>query len=133
MSPGGPPRPRRGEVWWVCLDPTVGSEIRKTRPCLVVSSDALRGQPVRIVVPLTEWKGKHDEMPWCARVDPDRSNGLHKSSAADALQARAVSIQRQRFTGRIGKISTRRLEEIVLAIGLCIDHPPPAAAAAGDA
>lgn len=45
--------PRRGEVWWIALDPTVGSEIRKTRPCLVVGTDALSRLPVRIVVPLT--------------------------------------------------------------------------------
>ncbi|MGA2073883.1 MAG: type II toxin-antitoxin system PemK/MazF family toxin, partial [Terriglobia bacterium] len=32
-SPGA--APKRGEVWWVRLDPSLGSEIRKTRPCLV--------------------------------------------------------------------------------------------------
>ena len=37
MSPGA--TPRRGEVWWVRLDPTLGSEIEKTRPCLVLTTD----------------------------------------------------------------------------------------------
>lgn len=44
---------RRGEVWLVRLDPTVGSELRKTRPCVVVSPDGLSHLPVHIVVPMT--------------------------------------------------------------------------------
>jgi mRNA interferase MazF len=44
---------RRGEVWLVPLDPTVGSELRKTRPCLVVSPDGLSHLPMVIVAPLT--------------------------------------------------------------------------------
>jgi mRNA interferase MazF len=46
--------PERGEIWWVALDPTLGSEIRKTRPCIVVSVRVLneRRRTV-IVVPLS--------------------------------------------------------------------------------
>lgn len=44
---------RRGEVWLVRLDPTVGSELKKTRPCVVVSPDGLNHLPVHVVVPLT--------------------------------------------------------------------------------
>lgn len=44
--------PQRGEVWWVSLDPTEGSEIRKTRPCLVLTSDVLnRLRGTVVVVP----------------------------------------------------------------------------------
>lgn len=125
MNPGWSSRPRRGEIWWICLDPTVGSEIRKTRPCLVVNSDALDRQPLRIVVPLTGWKSKHERIPWCIRVDPGQSNGLEKPSAADALQVRAVSIERRRFTSCTGNVIAPKLAEVVLAIGLCLEHPPP--------
>lgn len=45
---------RRGEVWLVSLDPTVGSEIQKTRPCLIVSPDELNGILRRIIIaPMT--------------------------------------------------------------------------------
>jgi mRNA interferase MazF len=45
---------RRGEVWWVVLDPTVGSEIQKTRPCVVVSPNVMIPDlRTVIVVPLT--------------------------------------------------------------------------------
>ncbi len=46
--------PRRGEVFWANLDPTVGSEIQKTRPVVVVSNDAINRYRARVViVPLT--------------------------------------------------------------------------------
>ena len=46
--------PQRGEIWWVRLDPTLGSEIRKTRPCLVLSTDILnQRRRTVIVVPLS--------------------------------------------------------------------------------
>lgn len=45
---------RRGEVYWVELDPTRGSEIRKTRPCLIISPDDMNAALPRIlVVPIT--------------------------------------------------------------------------------
>ena len=56
MSTGGsaPASVRRGEVWWAALDPTQGSEIRKTRPAVIITADALnRGRRTIVVVPLS--------------------------------------------------------------------------------
>lgn len=50
--------PRRGEVWWVRLDPTLGSEIGKTRPCLVLTSNILNDRRrTVVVVPLSSSPG----------------------------------------------------------------------------
>lgn len=47
-------RPRRGDVYWVALDPTLGTEIRKTRPAVVISNDSANAFGARVVVlPIT--------------------------------------------------------------------------------
>lgn len=48
--------PKRGEVWRVHLNPTVGDEIGKTRPCVVLSNADVGILALRIIVPLTDWK-----------------------------------------------------------------------------
>jgi mRNA interferase MazF len=46
--------PQRGEIWWARLDPTVGSEISKTRPCVVISNSVVNEhRRTVVVVPLT--------------------------------------------------------------------------------
>jgi mRNA interferase MazF len=51
--------PKRGEIYWVNLDPTVGAEIKKVRPCVIVSPDAAnRSGPLVIVAPITKVEGK---------------------------------------------------------------------------
>jgi mRNA interferase MazF len=53
-APTTPVAVRRGEVWWVNLDPARGSEIRKTRPAVVMTADALnRARRTVVVVPLS--------------------------------------------------------------------------------
>ena len=48
---------RRGEVWLINLDPTVGSEIKKTRPAVIVNDDAIGILPLRVIVPITALAG----------------------------------------------------------------------------
>lgn len=60
---------RRGEVWLINLDPTVGAEIRKTRPAVVVNDDAVGILPLRV----TEWKDRYAVAPWMVRLEPDAS------------------------------------------------------------
>ena len=46
--------PRRGEVWWVRLDPSLGSELRKTRPCLVIGTNVINDyRRTVVVIPLS--------------------------------------------------------------------------------
>ncbi|MBY0354554.1 MAG: type II toxin-antitoxin system PemK/MazF family toxin [Rickettsiales bacterium] len=55
-----PAVPRRGEIWWVSLDPTQGAEIQKTRPCLVLSNDTLNHlRHTVVVVPLSSAAQAH--------------------------------------------------------------------------
>jgi mRNA interferase MazF len=51
--------PRRGEIYWIDLEPTVGSEIKKVRPCVIISPDAAnQSGPLVIVAPITKAEGK---------------------------------------------------------------------------
>ena len=105
---------RKGEVWLINLDPTVGAEIRKTRPAVIVNEDAIGVLPLRVIIPLTDWKERYEIALWMVRIDPDTANGLSKPSAADAFQIRSVS--QARFVSRMGRISNVHLKEILKAI-----------------
>jgi len=113
---------RRGEVWLINLDPAVGAEIKKTRPAVIVSDDAIGALPLRVIVPLTEWKERFAVAPWLVRVEPDAENALEKASAADAFQVRSVS--QQRFVRRLGKLSELVLQDITRALATVLNIEP---------
>ena len=54
--------PKRGEIWLINLDPTIGAEIKKTRPAVVVNSDYIGKLPLKLVVPITNWGHKNSEL-----------------------------------------------------------------------
>ena len=74
------PTPSRGEVWIVDFDPAVGAEIQKVRPALVISVDSVGRLPLRMVVPLTDWKPQYATFPWFVPIPTDSHNGLRKDS-----------------------------------------------------
>jgi mRNA interferase MazF len=45
---------RRSEIWFINLDPTVGAEIKKTRPAVIVNDDAIGILPLKVIIPITE-------------------------------------------------------------------------------
>lgn len=114
--------PERGEIWWVNLDPTVGAEIRKTRPALVVSSDALGRLPLKLIAPITTWHDAFARNLWHVRVLPDADNGLAKASAVDTLQLRGADLQR--FVSRVGRVSPQVMDEVTTAIASVIEFQP---------
>jgi mRNA interferase MazF len=104
----------RGEVWYVNLDPTIGSEIKKTRRAVIVSNDSLGKLPIKVIVPLTSWQDKFKDVPWMVRIAPDRFNKLDKASAADAFQIRAVSVER--FDSQAGYLTKDVMDLIIEAV-----------------
>lgn len=105
---------RRGEVWWCNLAPTVGAEQQKQRPCLIVNDDAVGILPLKVIVPLTDWKEHYSVAAWMVRIDPTRTNGLKKPSAADCFQVRSVS--EQRLTQQLGRVSNAEMERVGTAL-----------------
>ena len=109
---------RRGEVWRINLEPTVGAEIRKTRPVIIVNDDEIGILPLKVVVPITDWKDHYENAVWMVKIEPNRENGLSKTSSADAFQVRSVS--QERFVEKIGKVSDEHLEEITEALAIVL-------------
>jgi len=103
----------------VDFDPTVGTELRKTRPAIVLSSDSVGKLPIKLVVPVTNWKEAFAENLWHVRIDPDCDNGLTKPSAADTLQIRGVDTKR--FVAPLGHVTPAILDEIGAAIVAIIE------------
>ncbi len=112
---------RRGEIWLIDLEPVAGAEMKKTRPVVIVSSDAVGVLPLRVIVPLTEWKERYQGAPWMVLIEPALQNALSKLSAADAFQVRCVSTSR--FIQRVGELTDAEMQLIVKAIALVIDYP----------
>jgi mRNA interferase MazF len=109
---------RRGEVWLINLDPTVGAEIKKTRPAVIVNDDAIGILPLKVIVPVTEWKDRYAVAPWLVRLEPDAENGLDKPLAADAFQVRSVA--QERFVRRLGRLSDTAMQEITKALAIVL-------------
>lgn len=112
------PLPRRGEVWSVRFDPSVGAEIRKLRPAVVLSVEGLGRLPLRIVVPITDWKSGYERWAWFVKLSRTATNGLSKESGADAFQVKSISDDR--FIQRLGVLRDEQVDQIANAIALCI-------------
>jgi mRNA interferase MazF len=101
----------KGEIWQINLDPTVGAEIKKSRPAVILNVDEVGVLPLRIVVPITTWKEHYSQAPWLVKIEPDNQNGLEKQSAADTIQIRSLSVER--FIRSIGEIDVKTLSAIL--------------------
>jgi len=55
---------------------SIAAEIQKTRPAIIVNEDAIGILPLRVIVPLADWKEHYQIAPWMVRIDPNTSNGL---------------------------------------------------------
>jgi len=108
--------PRRGEVWWVDLDPTLGDEIKKVRPSVVISGDEFGSLAIKIVVPLTKMGPRKVGKVWLVPIKASASNGLKLDGVADVLQLRGVSLGR--FKDRAGRVSDEDLAEIAASVAI---------------
>ena len=102
--------PQRGEVWWVAFDPSIGGEIRKTRPAAIISNDVANATLNRVqVVPLTS---KVDRLyPAEAYVT---LNGEQRKAMADQIG----TISKLRLRERLGRLSGDDMAAVERAVCL---------------
>lgn len=105
---------RQNEIWLINLDPTIGAEIKKTRPAIIVNDNALGKLPLKIIVPVTDWKDHYLIAPWMIKINPSEQNGLSKTSSIDCFQIRSVS--KARFVKKLGIIDSLIEDKIKIAL-----------------
>lgn len=95
--------PRRDEVWLIALDPSKGSQIKKTRPCLVISPDEMNEPLLTVLVaPMTT----------TVRNYPTRVNLTFRTKTGRIALDQLRAVDRQRLVRRLGVVSTKTAREV---------------------
>jgi len=104
--------PKRGQIWFVLLDPVVGHEIGKTRPALVISND--RNNQFADTVTVLPITSKTEKIyPFEILLSKEETH-LPKDSKVKCNQIRTVD--KKRLVNLVGALSSERLEEIKQAL-----------------
>ena len=107
--------PRRGEVYWVALDPVIGTEIRKTRPAVIVSNDSCNRYGTRVVV-----------LPITRNVDsvfPGEALITIKGKRGRALGDQIRSIDKSRLKARVGTVTPAEMVRLEEALAVTLGLP----------
>jgi mRNA interferase MazF len=114
-------RPERGEIWWVNLDPTIGSEQAGKRPIVVISSNSFHRIQKQIVVavPMTR-SGR--PFRFHLRADPDET-GLPQPGWIMCDQVRSISAQRMLDPFPAGRVSLATMARIEALLRALLDLP----------
>ncbi|MBM4032361.1 MAG: type II toxin-antitoxin system PemK/MazF family toxin [Planctomycetes bacterium] len=103
----------RGEVWWVAFGPSVGGEIQKHRPAVIVRNDAANKLLNRVqVAPLTRN---------VAKLYPGEAYVTLRGRMVKALGNQLTTVSKQRLLNRVGTISPGEMEDIARAIRVQLD------------
>jgi len=104
---------KRSEAWWVNFDPSVGGEIRKQRPAVIVSNDTANLFLNRVqVVPLTGSTGK---------LYPSEAYVTLGSRQSKAMADQLTTVSKKRLINKIGSISFSDMEAVARAIATQLD------------
>jgi len=99
---------KRGEVWWVNFDPSVGGEIQKKRPAVIISNDAANKHLNRVqVVPLTSKTG---------RVYPSEALVTFKGKPGKAMADQLATVSKQRLVNRAGRLTSAEMRQVERAV-----------------
>jgi len=106
---------KRSEIWWVNFDPSIGGEIRKKRPAVIVSNDASNKFLNRVqIVPLTS---KTD------RVYPSEALVLFEGKKSKAMADQLATVSKTRLFKRAGILTLEDMRKVEEAVKVQLDIP----------
>ncbi|MFA6569749.1 MAG: type II toxin-antitoxin system PemK/MazF family toxin [Bacteroidota bacterium] len=108
----------QGDVCLVDFNPTLGDEIKKIRPAVIINGNFSCGLGLKIVAPITSWRPDFEKIWWLVHLSPNKQNGLDAESAVNCFQIRCVS--NIRIIKKLGTVSNE-LEEIIATAQNCIE------------
>jgi mRNA interferase MazF len=104
---------RRGDLWWVALDPAIGGELRKTRPAVIISNDRWNAVGNRVqIVPVTSQTRRVEPSEALVNVD-----GHLSKAVADQLR----TIDKRRLRGHIGRLTDVEMKAVEQAVRYQLD------------
>ena len=103
---------KRGDVWWVEFDPSVGSEITKTRPAVIVSNDAANRNLARVVV-----------VPFTSRVYPGEALVTVGTQKSKAMTDQIMAADKARLKSQLGALSKADMRAVEDAIRVHLGLP----------
>jgi mRNA interferase MazF len=98
---------RLGSIWLVSFDPSVGVEIRKTRPAIIVSGTIFNQRRKITVLPITSSSPDHRLLPVVVPVSPSAENGLTIDSFIVCIDP--MTFDKQRLVKKLGMLDTARI------------------------
>jgi mRNA interferase MazF len=100
---------KHGEVWWGNFEPSLGGEIQKTRPAVIISNEAANKYLKRLqVMPLTSQKPD--------RVYPGEAMVTFEGKPRKALADQIATVSKERFLNQVGKLSASEMQRLERAL-----------------
>jgi mRNA interferase MazF len=118
--PNGDLRYKRGEIWWVNLDPTVGNETAKKRPCVILQNDVGNARSdTTMVAPLLKGLKNY---PFVVNIEATAENGLDENRGIHLEQMRVVD--NRRIDSKLGTIDDKYWSQIERAVCIVLGFNP---------